>query len=29
MKLNTGAVYNLKKCMKEDNPGFSYIKGDN
>ena len=23
------AVYNLRKCMKEDNPGLKYTKGDN
>jgi len=29
MKLYTVAVYNLKMCTKEDNPGLNYIKGDN
>ena len=29
MKFYTLAVYNLRMCMKEDNPGTKYIKGDN
>ena len=27
MKLYTVAVYNLRTCMKEDNPGPKYFKG--
>jgi len=26
MKLYTGAVYNFKMCMKEDNPGLNYLR---
>jgi len=29
MKLYTVAEYYLRKCMKEDNPGPNYFKGDN
>jgi len=29
MNLCTVAVYNLRICMKEDNPGLNYFKGDN
>ena len=29
MKLYTVAVYNLRICMKEDNPSQNYFKGDN
>ena len=29
MKLYTVAVYTLRMCMKEDNPGSNYFKGDN
>jgi len=29
MKLYTVAVYNLRICMKDDNPSLNYIKGDN
>jgi len=29
MKPYTVAVYNVKNCMKEDNPGSIYFKGDN
>ena len=29
MKFYTLAVYNLRMCMKGDNPGTKYIKGDN
>jgi len=29
MKLYTVAVYNLRMCMEEVNPGLKYIKGDN
>jgi len=29
MKLYTVVVYNLKMCMKEDNPGPKNIKVDN
>jgi len=29
MKLYTFAVYNLRMCMKESNPGQKNIKGDN
>jgi len=29
MKLYTVVVYNLRMCMKEDNSGQKYHKGDN
>jgi len=29
MKLHTDAVYDLRMCMKEDNPNSKYFKGDN
>ena len=29
MKPHTVAVYNVRNCMKEDNPGLIYFKGDN
>jgi len=29
MKLSTVAVYDLRMCMKEDNPSLNYFKGDN
>ena len=29
MKIYTVAVYNLRMCMEEVNPGMKYIKGDN
>jgi len=29
MKLYTVAVYNLRICMKEENFGGKYFKGDN
>jgi len=28
MKPYTGAVYNLRMCMEEDNTGLNYFKGD-
>jgi len=28
MKLYTVALYDLRKCMKEEDPGRSYFKGD-
>jgi len=28
MKLHTVVVYNLRMCMKEDNPGPTYFNGD-
>jgi len=29
MRLNLVAVYKLRMCMKEDNPGLNVFKGDN
>jgi len=29
MKLYIVKVYNLKMCMKKNNPSLKYIKGDN
>jgi len=29
MKLYTVEVYDLRMCMKEDNPGQKYVKEDN
>ena len=28
MKLNTDAIYDLRVCLKEDNPGRNYTKRD-
>ena len=28
MKLNSDAEYDLRMCMKEDNPGLKFFKGD-
>ena len=28
MELNIVAVYDLRMCMKEDNPSLNYFKGD-
>jgi len=28
LKLNIVAVYDLRKCMLEENPGLNYFKGD-
>ena len=29
MKLYSQVVYNMRMCIKEDNPGLTKIKGDN
>jgi len=29
IKIYTAALYNLRMCMKEDNPAWNYFMGDN